>query len=90
MCTSKSMFQFSAVGNVSDRRCVSDFRSKAREFDPGWSHTFVEIDHEIIPTASVDSESMCTTYWLTTCTWKTCPEKQVWLGKHPDMTIAVD
>ena len=41
-----------------------------------WSHTFVEIDHEIISTdiiplplnqgglLSVTSESMCTMYWL--------------------------
>ena len=48
-------------------------------FNPVQSHTFVEIDHEIIPTAillpsadsrrvvnkSVTSESMCTKYWLT-------------------------
>ena len=54
--------------------------------DPGvaslflaWSHTFVEIDHEIISTVisflpliqegllSVTSESMFTKYWLTAC-----------------------
>ena len=40
----------SAVGKVSGYRCVSDCRSRGREFDPGWSHTFVEIDHEIIST----------------------------------------
>ena len=34
----------SAVGNVSGYRCVSDCRSRAR------SHTFLEIDHEIIST----------------------------------------
>ena len=49
---------------------------------PARSHTFVEIDHEIIsivillPSAeciiqegllSVTSESMCTKYWLTAC-----------------------
>ena len=48
---------------------------------PARSHTFVEIDHEIISTAillpsaesfkngllSVTSESMCTKYWLTAC-----------------------
>ena len=44
---------------------------------PAWSHTFLEIDHEIISTVilllliqegllSVTSESMCTKYWLTT------------------------
>ena len=45
---------------------------------PAWSHTFLEIDHEIISTVirlfllieegllSVASESMCTKYWLTT------------------------
>ena len=39
----------SAVGNMSDYRCVSDCRSRGREF-PTWTHTFVEIDHEIIST----------------------------------------
>ena len=43
---------------------------------PARSHTFVEIDHEIIATVillpsadllSVISESMCTNYWLTAC-----------------------
>ena len=32
----------SAVGNVSAYRCMSDCKSRGR------SHTFVEIDHEII------------------------------------------
>ena len=52
------------------------------------SHTFVEIDHEIISMfillistdsfqeeLSVTSESMCTKYWLTACSslpWKKC------------------
>ena len=39
----------SAVGNVSGYRCVSDCRSRGREFDPG-PVPFVEIDHEIIST----------------------------------------
>ena len=43
---------------------------------PVRSHTFVEIDHEMISTVilliqegllSVTSESMCTNYWLTAC-----------------------
>ena len=38
----------SAIGNVSGYRCVSDCRSRGREFDPGRSHTFVEIDHKMI------------------------------------------
>ena len=53
------------------------FRSRGRKFDPGLSHTFVEIDHEIISMVilllpltreellSVTNESMCTKYWLT-------------------------
>ena len=40
----------SAVGNVSGNRCESDCRSRGREFDSARSHTFVEIDHEIIST----------------------------------------
>ena len=37
--------------NASDYRYVSDCRSRGHLFDPGRSHTFVEIDHEIISTA---------------------------------------
>ena len=40
----------SAVGNVSGYRCVSDCRSRGRSSIPARSHTFVEIDHEIIST----------------------------------------
>ena len=40
----------STVGNVSGYRCVSYCRSRGREFDPVRSHTFVEIDHEMIST----------------------------------------
>ena len=40
----------SAVNNVSGYRCVSDCRSRGREFDPCPGHTFVEIDHELIST----------------------------------------
>ena len=40
----------SAVGNVSGYRYEADCRSRGREFDPAKSHTFVEIDHEIIST----------------------------------------
>ena len=40
----------SAVGNVSGYRCVSDCRSRGREFDPGPVPYCVEIDHEIIST----------------------------------------
>ena len=39
-----------AVGNVSGYRCVSDCRSRDRELIPARSHTFMEIDHEIIST----------------------------------------
>ena len=40
----------SAVGNVSGYRCVSDCRSRGREFDPGPVPYFREIDHEMIST----------------------------------------
>ena len=41
----------SAVGNVSGYRCVSDCRSRDLASSiPARSHTFVEIDHEIIST----------------------------------------
>ena len=54
--------------------------------DPALSHTFVEIDHEIISMAfllpfavtrrglTVTSESMCTKYWLTA--WSSSPGKK--------------
>ena len=40
----------SAVGNVSGYRCVSDCRSRVTSSIPVRSHTFVEIDHEMIST----------------------------------------
>ena len=55
----------SAVGNVSGYRCMSDCRSRGREFDTARSHTFVEIDHEIIstvillPSADLFKEGCC-------------------------------
>ena len=71
----------SAVGNVPGYRCVSDCRSRGREFDPGpvpyfrgdWSwnnfygHSppFRWFIQEGL--LSVTSESMCTNYWLTAC-----------------------
>ena len=71
----------SAVGNVSGCRCLSDCRSRGREFDPGpvpyfrgdWSwnnfygHSppFRWFIQEGL--LSVTSESMCTNYWLTAC-----------------------
>ena len=71
----------SAVGNVSGNRCVSDCRSRGREFHPGpvpyfrgdWSwnnfygHSppFRWIIQEGL--VSVTRESMCTKYWLTAC-----------------------
>ena len=72
--TTSSLFKLDcgpirAVGNA------FDCRSRDSKFDPAKSHTFVEIDHEIISTVilllpliqegmlSVTRESMCTTYW---------------------------
>ena len=67
----------SAVGNVSGYRCMSDCRSRGREFDP----CPVTIDHEIISTVillpsaesfmkgccQLQARSVCTKYWLTAC-----------------------
>ena len=83
----------STVGNVSGNRCESECSSRVRGLIPAWSHTLVEIDHEIIsmvillPSAkliqegllSVTSESMCMKYWLTACS--SLPRKKVWLGE---------
>ena len=59
----------SAVGNVSGNKCESDCRSRGREIDPAWSHTFVEIDHEIISTVILFqlNHSRRSKYWLTAC-----------------------
>ena len=59
---------------------------------PAQSHTFVEIDHEIISNVillhsaesfqeglSVTRESMCTKFWFTACS--NLPRKKVWLGE---------
>ena len=55
---------------------------------PVRSHTFLGIDHEMIPPfrwfiqeglLSVTSESMCTNYWLTTCS--SLPRKKVRFGE---------
>ena len=40
----------SAVSNVSGYRCVSDCRSRVASSIPVRSHTFVEIDYEMIST----------------------------------------
>ena len=73
--------QRSAVGYVSGYRCVSDCRSRGREFDPGlvpyfhgiWSWNYF-YGHSppfrwFIQEGllSVTSETMCTNYWLTAC-----------------------
>ena len=55
----------SAVGNVSGYRCVSDCRSRGREFDPSPVPYFREIDHEIIsnvillPSADLFKKGCC-------------------------------
>ena len=83
----------SPVHNVSDYRCVSDYRSRGREFDPspvpyfrgdwswndfyGHSLNFRWFIQEGL--LSITSESMCTKYWLTTCS--SLPRKKVWLGE---------
>ena len=92
-----------AVGNVSSYRCVSDCRSRCREFDPGLVPSFRGIwpwtnfyGHSspfrwFIQEGllSVTSESVCTNYWLTV--WSSLPRKNVvkWTDR-PAMTIAVD
>ena len=83
MCTNKIAGPRSAVGNVSGYRCVSDCRSRGREFDPCpvRSHTFVEIDHEMISTVillpSADSfKKGCRQLQAKVCV-QACPGKSV-------------
>ena len=94
----------SAVGNVSGYRCVSDCRSRGREFDPGpvpyfrgdWSwndfygHSppFRWCIQEGL--LSVTSESMCTNCWLTACSSLSRKKSVVRWTDRPAMTIAVD
>ena len=40
----------STVGNAAGNRCDSNCRYRVTSSIPAWSHTFVEIDHEIIST----------------------------------------
>ena len=82
----------SAVGNVSGYRCVSDCRSRVASSIPVRSHTFVEIDHEIISTVillpSADSFKRVVVSYkrkyvhelLVNRLFKPAQEK-VWLGK---------
>ena len=93
----------SAVKKVSGNRCESECRSKGREFDPGVVHyfhgdwlffnfyghspPFCWIIQEGL--LSVTSKSICTKYWLTSCS--SLPRNSVarWTDR-PAMTIAVD
>ena len=45
----------SAVCNVSGYRCASDCISRGYKLDLARSHTFVEIDHEVISTVILPS-----------------------------------
>ena len=90
----------SAVRNVSGNRCKSDCRSRGHEFDPGRSHTFVEIDHEIIFTVILhpSAESFkkgCCQLQTNVCAQSTglllvqaCPGKRVVLC-YQQMTLVV-
>ena len=93
----------SAVDILSGYRCMSDCRSRGREFDPGpvpyfrgdWSWNYFYGHSPPFrwfiqeELLSVTSESMCTNYWLTACS--SLPRKSVvrWTDR-PAMTIAVD
>ena len=87
---------------MSGNRCESDFRSRGREFDPGRSHTYMEIDHEIISMVillpSTESfKNCCCQLQAKVCAQSTgslliqaCPRKSVdWWSDRPAMTIAV-
>ena len=92
------------VGNVSGFRCVgvSDCRSSGCEFNPGRSHTFVEIDYELISTVillpSADSSRVVVSYKgkyvhkvLVNLLVKLAQEKSVVRSTDClDMTIAFD
>ena len=93
----------SAVSNVPGNRCESDCRSRGWRLIPARSHTFVEIDHEIIsmvillPSAESFKKGCCQLQ-AKVCARSTgklvvqaCPGKSVvrWIDR-PAMTIAVD
>ena len=87
---------------MSDCRYVSDCKLRSREFDHGQSHTFVEIEHELISSAillpSADSKRVVVSYKqkyvhevLVNRLVKLAQEKSVvWCTDRPNMTIAVD
>ena len=80
----------SAVGKV---KCLaadtSDCRSRGREFDPGPSHAFVDIDHEIISATilvpSADSRRVVVSYKRKyvheELLCQACPEKSMVTGQ---------
>ena len=83
----------SAVGNglATDASLTAD--PGVASSIPARSHTFMEIDHEIISTVillpsaesfkkgccQLQAKSMCTKYWLTACS--SLPMEKVWLGE---------
>ena len=90
-----------AVGSMSGYRCVSDCRSRGLEFDLvpvpnfprdwSWNNFYGHSPFRWIiqeGLLSVTSESMCTKYWLTTCS--SLPGKSVvrWTDR-PAMTISL-
>ena len=57
--------EFGVPQDKGDYRCTSDCISRGPEFDPGLSHTLVEINHEIIstvillPSAEIIKKGLC-------------------------------
>ena len=71
-------------------RCVSDCRSRVREFDPTRSHTFTDINYEIISTITLLSSASLFKKVLSVTSestgyinrlFKLVQEKKVWLGE---------
>ena len=79
----------SAVRNITGFRCEDDCRSRGREFESAQSHTFVEIDHDIIsmvillPSAESFMKGCCQLQakvcarLLVNCVFKLAQEKSV-------------
>ena len=93
----------SAVGNMTGNRCESDCRSRVANSIPARSHTFVEIDHEIMSKIILlpSTESFkkgCCQLQAKVCARSTgqlivqaCPGKSLVRSTDcPAMTIAVD
>ena len=76
----------STVGNVSDCRFMSEFRSRGHKFNPGPVPYIMEVDHKTIfrhspPFCGFIQEGLLSVTSKSICTKSSLPRKKVWLGE---------